>query len=194
MARALATRGGAARRGVLSCPVSSLPHGPATLIRLSLPSRPRERLAQRRSRKRRAPSIFRVPPETPRQRRELEWVTCLLPNNLRAEVARCLRCTLVFRAEEGEGRVSSEAKTPGRTRFGPQGEALWPEPFDDLRKKLRTELEAMLYTLESQQPRLVRNWMLAMHAARLGQLWWELANRQLDALEEVREGLILLWK
>ena len=140
------------------------------------------------------PIHLRVPPETPRQRRELEWVTCLLPNNLRAEVARCLRCTLVFRAEEGEGRVSSEAKTPGRTRFGPQGEALWPEPFDDLRKKLHTELEAMLYTLESQQPRLVRNWMLAMHAARLGQLWWELANRQLAALEEVREGLILLWK
>lgn len=140
-----------------------------------------------------------VPLETPRQRRELEWVACLLPRDLRAEVARCLRCTLVFRAEEragarGAGDVSSEAKNPARTRFGPHGEALWPEPFEDLRKKLRTELEAILYTLESEQPRLVRNWMLAMHAARLGQLWWELADRQQDALEEVRESLIPLWK
>src|SRR5690242_2829008 len=98
-----------------------------------------------------------VPAETPRQRRELEWVACLLPKDLRAEVARCLRCTLDFRAQEGQGNVSSEAKTPERTRFGPQGEALWPEPFDDLRTKLRKELEAILYTLESQQPRLVRN-------------------------------------
>jgi hypothetical protein len=140
------------------------------------------------------PTLAPVPPETPRQRRELEWVACLLPKDLRAEVARCLRCTLDFRAKEGQGDVDKEAKNPARTRFGPHGEALWPEPFEELRQKLRKELEAILYTLESQQPRLVRNWMLAMHAARLGQLWWELACRQQDALEEVREGLILLWK
>jgi hypothetical protein len=42
--------------------------------------------------------------------------------------------------------------------------------------------------------RLVRNYYLAMHSARLGQLAWKLESRAVNGLEEIRSGLIPLWE
>lgn len=56
------------------------------------------------------------------------------------------------------------------------------------------ELREILWTLETVSLRLVRNYYLAMHSARLGQLAGELESRAVNALEEIRSGLIPLWE
>jgi hypothetical protein len=78
-----------------------------------------------------------------------------------------------------------------RARFGLVGEALRPQPSQAIRGLLREETREMLRTLEADLSRPERNWRLAMHCARVGQLYAELARKQrrLVPLEELHQAL-----
>ena len=115
-----------------------------------------------------------------------------MPTRMQAQAIDALRCTLDWRAEQCPP-LDAPKKPPEYTRFGVQGEQLTPIGAITLCKRLRAELRQMVRTVEGSQPRLERNWLLAMHSARLGQLCAELEQRGLDTLEEVREGLTVLW-
>jgi hypothetical protein len=133
-----------------------------------------------------------LPPEPPRRPLELAWLTWQLPAAIRADVIFNLRQTLDWRAQHCKPLDPPETQ-PEYTRFGLVGEQLVPQGGLTVRKKLRAEVRQMLLTVEGEQPRLERNWMLAMHSIRLGQLCAELEQRGLDVLEEIRCGLAVLW-
>ncbi|HEY7356980.1 MAG TPA: hypothetical protein VH590_10960 [Ktedonobacterales bacterium] len=121
-----------------------------------------------------------------------------LPEAARLELIDGLRAALRLRRHvpEARQRVSfqmSAAETE-RTRFGCCGEQLCPQPSPAVRRLLREEVQAMLRTLEADLSRPVRNWRLAMHCARLGQLYAELARRrrELVPLEELHQALSAL--
>ena len=134
-----------------------------------------------------------LPPEPARRPLEYAWLTWQMPPVMRADVVFNLRQTFDWRAQYCQ--PLKQPKTPhAYTRFGLLGEALVPPGGVTVRKHLRAELRETVRTLEGEQPRLERNWMLAMHSVRLGQLCAELEQRGLDALEEVRCGLAVLWE
>lgn len=141
-----------------------------------------------------APPVDRrpLPPEPPRRALELAWLAWQTPAALRDEIIINLRQTLNWRAQFC-GPIDPPEEPAGRSRFGLLGEALWPEAVDTVLKKVRQELREIIRTLEESQPRLVRNWLLAMHSVRLSQLCAELEQRDLDALETLRDGLSRLW-
>jgi hypothetical protein len=115
-----------------------------------------------------------------------------MPAHLRAAVIFNLRQTFDWRAQYGKP-LAAPKTAPAYTRFGLLGEQLVPKGGLTVRRALRAELRESVRTLEGEQPRLERNWLLAMHSARLGQLCAELEQRGLDVLEEIRSGLMLLW-
>ncbi|HEU5199374.1 MAG TPA: hypothetical protein VFU32_07040 [Ktedonobacterales bacterium] len=132
------------------------------------------------------------PPEPPRRPLEYAWLTWQMPPAMRADVIFNLRQTIDWRTQYC--KPLDAPKTPhDYTRFGLMGEQLVPAGGVTVRKKLRAELRETVRVMEGEQPRLERNWMLAMHSARLGQLCAELEQRGLDVLEEVRCGLSVLW-
>ena len=133
-----------------------------------------------------------LPPEPPRRKQELAWLTWQMPEPLREAVSLNLRQTLDWRAQYCQ--PLDEPKTPAEyTRFGLLGEQLVPKGAVTVCKTLREDLRETIRTLEATQPWLVRNRLLAMHSVRLGQLCAELEQRGLDALEEARSGLARLW-
>jgi hypothetical protein len=148
------------------------------------------------------PTVAPKPVAAPRLRLgwrpwELAVLVSQLPPAYRASALDGLRRTLDFRArsEEPPKRPKdAPLDKVERTRFGLLGERLQDSIPDDLRKTLRVELREILWTLETVSLRLVRNYYLAMHSARLGQLAGELEGRAGNALEEIRSGLLPLWE
>ena len=133
-----------------------------------------------------------TPPEPPRSRRELIWLTWQMPARMQEQAIEALRCTLDWRTQYC--KPLDEPKTPAEyTRFGLLGEQLVPQGGVTVRKTLRAELRETVRVVEGVQPRLERNRLLAMHSTRLGQLCADLEQRGLDTLEEVRSGLAVLW-
>ena len=132
------------------------------------------------------------PPEPPRRPLEYAWLTWQLPAHVRADVIFNMRQTLDWRAQHCKPLDPPET-SPEYTRFGLKGERLIPQGWLTVRKRLRAELRESVRMVEGSQPRLERNWMLAMHSVRLSQLCAELEQRGLDVLEEIRSGLMLLW-
>ena len=130
--------------------------------------------------------------EPPRLRKELAWLTWQTPAQHQAEITVNLRQTLRWRAQYC-GPLEPPKKPVERARFGLLGEALQPEATQTVCDGLRAELSETVRTLEERQPILERNWLLAMHSVRLGQLCAELEQRGLNALEEIRGGLGRLW-
>ena len=130
----------------------------------------------------------------PRLRRMLEWVVSALPEDQRTAVFAAFLETLRFRAAL-EQRCSLESEQPvGRERFGPRGETLIPEGTMRVRAWLDEEVRETLHTCERRLSRTRRNYYLAMHSARLGQLWAELECRfDIEVLEEVRHALGRRW-
>ena len=133
-----------------------------------------------------------TPPEPPRRAQELVWLTWQMPERLREAVIVNLRQTLHWRAQYC-GPLDAPEPPPEYTRFGLLGEQLVPIGALTVRKRLRAELRETIRTMETTQPRLKRNRLVAMHSARLGQLCAELEQRGINALEEVRGGLAWLW-
>jgi hypothetical protein len=122
-----------------------------------------------------------------------------LPEPQRAEVRWAFEQTLRFRAALEE-RSSLEGQQPiGRERFGLAGETLVPEGTVRVRVWLDDEVRETLRTCEMRLSRTRRNAYLAMHSARLGQLWAELERRfshdvvDLNVLEEVKRALARRW-
>ncbi len=132
------------------------------------------------------------PPEPPRRSLEYAWLTGQMPAHLRSAVIFNLRQTFDWRAQYCKP-LDAPKTAPGYTRFGLLGEQLVPKGGVTVRRALRAELRESVRLLEGEQPRLERNWRLAMHSVRLGQLCAELEQRGLDVLEEIRCGLMLLW-
>ncbi len=132
------------------------------------------------------------PPEPPRRPLEYAWLTWQMPAHLRAAVIFNLRQTFEWRAQYCKP-LDAPKTAPEYKRFGLLGEQLVPKGGVTVRQALRAELRESVRLLEGEQPRLERNWRLAMHSVRLGQLCAELAQRGLDVLEEIRGGLMLLW-
>ena len=133
-----------------------------------------------------------TPPEPPRRPLEAAWLTWQMPLGMQEHAKEALRLTLDWRAQYC--KPLDAPKTPhDYTRFGLVGEHLTPKGAITVRKTLRAELREMVRALEASQSRTERNWLLAMHSIRLGQLCAELEGRAIDALEEVRNGLAMLW-
>jgi hypothetical protein len=133
-------------------------------------------------------------PEPPRLRKELAWLTWQMPATLRAATVENLLQTLRWRAQYCEPLRPPEQAVE-RARFGLLGELLCPEATPTVCDKLYAEVREMVRTLEERQPVLERNWLLAMHSVRLGQLCAELEQRfEIDVLEKLRSGLEKLWE
>ncbi len=115
-----------------------------------------------------------------------------MPAHLRSAVIFNLRQTFEWRAQYCQP-LAAPKTAPAFTRFGLLGEQLVPKGGLTVRRALRAELRESVRLLEGEQPRLERNWRLAMHRVRLGQLCAELAQRGFDVLEAIRCGLMLLW-
>ena len=134
-----------------------------------------------------------LPPEPPRRPLELAWLTWQMPIQHQQAIIFNLRQTLDWRAQQC--RPLAAPKTAhDYTRFGLLGEQLWPQEVDKVYSTLKAELRESMRVLEGTQSRTERNRLLAMHSIRLGQLCAELEQRELDALEPVRSGLIALWE
>jgi hypothetical protein len=90
--------------------------------------------------------------------------------------------------------LSRRRKRRWSARFGRVGELLRPQPAAEDRRLLREEVKEMLRTLEADLSRPARNWRLAMHCARVGQLYAELERRrrELAPLEELHQALAAL--
>ena len=132
-------------------------------------------------------------PAVARREWELDTLVSALPAAVREEAAWLFWETLRFRARWC-WPLPPPNEPEEHSRFGTLGERLRHLAFDALRKLLRKELTATLRVLESDQPRTERNRLLAVHRARLGQLYWALGRwRDVDSLEELRNGLGMLW-
>lgn len=130
---------------------------------------------------------------TLRQKWELDTLVSALPAAVRGEAAWLFWETLRFRARWC-WPLSPPKEPEEHTRFGLVGELLHDLALLALRPLLRKELTAVLRILESDQSRTERNRLLAMHRARLGQLYWALDRwGDVDSLEELRNGLAALW-
>ena len=128
-----------------------------------------------------------------RQQRELEWLTSKLPPEVRHRTSESLRKTLRFRAQAKLPPLAPSLHAGEWCRFGLLGEEAKALPLAEQRARLRAVLCEMVRTLEGCQPWLVRNWQLAMHAVRLGQLAWALKERGAQVMNELNNGLALLW-
>ena len=104
-----------------------------------------------------------------------------------------LRQTLDWRVQQCKP-LKKPKKPLAATRFGLQGEQLWPKSVLAVRRILRRELRESIRMVEETQPHLERNRLLAMRSVRLGQLCVDLEQRGIDALEELRLGLTWLWE
>ena len=134
-----------------------------------------------------------VPPATTRQTWELDTLVNALPAAVREEAAWLFWETLCFRARWC-WPLPPPKEPEEHTRFGLVGELVRDLAYLALRGLLRKELTAVLRILESGQSRTERNRLLALHRARLGQLYWALGRwGDVDALEELRSGLMALW-
>ncbi len=128
-----------------------------------------------------------------------EWRLVLLaahlPEAAQIELIDGLRRALRVRQLDPQARQEWSFQTPEaqveRARFGRAGEHLRPLPSSELRRLLRDEVKEMVRTLEADLSRTMRNWRLAMHCARVGQLYAELARRrrELAPLEELHQAL-----
>ena len=127
-----------------------------------------------------------------RLRKELAWLTWQTPAQHQTEIIVNLRQTLDWRAQYC-GPLEPPKKPVERARFGLMGEALQPEMTQTVCDGLGDELCETVRTMEGSQPILERNWLLAMHSIRLGQLCAELEQRGLDSLEQIRSRLGRLW-
>ncbi|HEU5198111.1 MAG TPA: hypothetical protein VFU32_00665 [Ktedonobacterales bacterium] len=132
------------------------------------------------------------PSQPPRRPLESAWLTWQMPAPIQEQAKAALRKTLEWRTKYCKPLDPPETP-PDYTRFGLVGEQLTPKGGITVRKTLRAELREMVRTLEGAQSRTERNWLLAMHSIRLGQLCAELEHRGIDVLEEVRNGLAMLW-
>ena len=133
-------------------------------------------------------------PESPRLRKELAWLTWQMPADLREAAVDNLRQTLHWRALYC-GPLDPPEEPVEYTRFGLLGEWLCPEATPTVCHTLDDELREIIRTLEGSQSRTERNWLLAMHSVRLGQLCAELEQRfEIDVLEKIRGGLEKVWE
>jgi hypothetical protein len=130
-----------------------------------------------------------------------EWRLVLLaahlPEAAQIELIDGLRRALSYRQHVPGAREAWAFQTPEaqveRSRFGRLGEQLCPQPSPEVRRLLRAEVKEMVRTLEADLSRPARNWRLAMHCARVGQLYAELARRrELAPLEELHQALAAL--
>jgi hypothetical protein len=112
-----------------------------------------------------------------------------LPESCRATFVSDL--WLALRQRWGQPDLAQSANPPARERFGLHGEALRTLSTQELRQRLQDELREALRTLEAGVSRTRLNWYLAMHCARIGQLYRELTCpwRGVDALAELRRAL-----
>ena len=128
-----------------------------------------------------------------------EWRLVLLaahlPEAAQIELIEGLSGVLRARRVVPQSRQFWSFQTPeelvARTRFSRAGEQLRSQSSPDIRGLLREEVKEMVRTLEADLSRTARNWRLAMHCARIGQLYAELARteRKLVPLEEVHQAL-----
>ncbi len=117
-----------------------------------------------------------------------------LPEQQRAEVFSDFVETLRFRALLEQPCSLNAGQPIERERFGVVGETLVPEGTVRVRWRLDDEVRETLRTLETRLSRTRQNAYLAMHSARLGQLWRELETRfDIDVLEEVKDALARRW-
>jgi hypothetical protein len=133
-----------------------------------------------------------MPPEPPRRPLEFAWLTWQMPAHMQEQAQAALRQTFDWRAKYCQPLDAPETP-PDYTRFGLVGEQLVPKGAITVRKTMRAELREVVRTVEGNQSRTERNRLLAMHSIRLGQLCAELEHRGIDVLEEVRNGLAVLW-
>ncbi len=128
---------------------------------------------------------------------ELQVLVAKAPPEVRDALLDNLRQTMDHRALSihlPAPRRQDELDQIERERFGLLGERLQDRPLGELLGKVDTELREIAWTLETERWRLVRNWQVAMHSARLGQLLWELSRQpDIDVLEAARDLLIWLW-
>jgi hypothetical protein len=130
---------------------------------------------------------------TARQKWELDTLVSALPAAVREEAAWLFWETLRFRVRWCWPLPPPE-ELEEHTRFGLVGELVRDLAYLVLRALLRKDLTAVLRILESDQSRTERNRLLALHRARLGQLYWALGRwGDVDPLEELRNGLVVLW-
>jgi hypothetical protein len=131
--------------------------------------------------------------EPPRRPKELDWLTWQLSDALRKKAREGLRETLRWRARCCE-TLPPPPQPVERSRFGLRGEALVPESTPTVRAALYSELRETVRTVEAPLSWSERNFRLAMHSTRLGQLCRELEQRGADdVLEIIRAGLVPLW-
>jgi hypothetical protein len=182
------TLSGSARAAV---PPTIPPPSRRTSLGAQPPEPPRPQAGQRPGQ---SPAPRRSRPLSPRLRRCLEWVVSEVPERWRAEVFSAFVKTLRFRADLEERSSLEGAQPIGRERFGLLGEDLVPEGTVRVRVWLDDEVREIVRTLEMRLSRTRRNHYLAMHSARLGQLWRELEQRfEIDVLEEVKGALGRCW-
>jgi hypothetical protein len=128
---------------------------------------------------------------------ELEVLVAAVPPEIRSDLLDNLRQTLEHRAASihpPDPRRQDALDQIERERFGLLGERLWDHSEEELLGLVDTELREIAWTLETERWRLPRNWQLAMHSARLGQLLRELRCRpEIDLIEALRDLIIWLW-
>lgn len=121
-----------------------------------------------------------------------------LPEAAQLDLMDGLRGILRARRRWPQARRLASFQTPEerveRARFGRCGEQLRSQPSGEVQRLLCEETKEMVRTLEADLSRTMRNWRLAMHCARIGQLYAELARqeRRLSPLEKLHRALAAL--
>jgi hypothetical protein len=131
--------------------------------------------------------------EPPRRPKELAWLTWQLAETLREPTTTGLRQTLRWRARSGAPLPPAQRPIE-RSRFGLGGEHLALSATPTVCDLLFSELREITRTLEASLSWSERNYRLAMHSTRLGQLCRELEARGVpNVLTLIRAGLARLW-
>jgi len=127
----------------------------------------------------------------PAARQRQQWEVAVLTSRLPAQIAPLIVATLLT---PGMGETYAPHSLEPLERFATQ--MMQAARVDHLRRLLVLELRQarrLVWTPLPDLCRLGRNAPLAMHAARLAQLSWELACRQgVQAAAEVRRALAML--
>ncbi len=131
-------------------------------------------------------------PRPPHRRKEVPWLTSQLSDACRKQAASELRDLLAWRAL-GSRPLAPPKQPAAYTRFGLRGEQLCPYTEQAVCEQVCAELRESVRTVEGPLSWSERNWKLAMHSARLGQLCADLERRGFDALAVLRAGLDPLW-
>jgi hypothetical protein len=132
------------------------------------------------------------PPSRPAPRQRQQWEVAVLTARFPAKAALLVISALLA---PGPSEVYAPRSWEPVQRFSTP--ALQGALLERLRELLREELRQARSLVRTPLPdlcRLERNAPLALHAARLAQLYWELARRPgVRATEEVQRALAALW-